>query len=99
MPFEYDLSDELKQTIKKLKKKDHKRVEIIYKKINQITSCDEFTIDHFKNLRYDLSDEKRVHIDKSFVLSFKADKKRKFILFTSFDHHDDAFERKGPQTR
>ncbi|MEK6973568.1 MAG: addiction module toxin RelE [archaeon] len=93
MAFQYSISDKLKSIIEKLVKKDKTRSEIIYKKIKEITNCDEFTIEHYKNLRYDLSDRKRVHIDKSFVLIFRVDKKNNFILFVDFDHHDNIYKK------
>lgn len=94
MPFAYDFTDKLKDIIQKLVKKDPRRVEIIYKKVKQIINSDEFTIEHYKNLRHDLSDRKRVHIDGSFVLTFKYDKAKKFVLFLDFDHHDNIYQRK-----
>lgn len=93
MPFDYDFSDKLKEIILKLKKKDPKKTEIIRKKVMQIINSDETTIEHYKNLRHDLSGEKRVHIDKSFVLTFKYGKNKKFILFLDFDHHDNMYRR------
>ena len=36
-------------------------------------------LEHFKNLRQDLKDFKRVHIDRHFVLTFQYDKGKKFI--------------------
>ncbi|MEK6823481.1 MAG: hypothetical protein AABY06_00450, partial [Nanoarchaeota archaeon] len=69
--FDFDLSDELKIILKKLAKKDKKKVEIINKKIKEIINCDKISINHYKNLRYDLKEFKRVHIDNSFVLTFK----------------------------
>lgn len=93
MTFQYSISDKLKSIIEKLLKKDKTRAEIIYKKIKEIISCDELTIGHYKNLKYDLSDRKRVHIDKSFVLIFRVDKKNKFILFIDFDHHDNIYKK------
>ena len=71
--FSFDLTEELKFIIQKLVKKDKKRVEIINKKIKQIINCDSNSILHYKNLRHDLKDFKRVHIDTSFVLVFKVD--------------------------
>ncbi len=91
MPFEYDFADKLKSIIEKLRKRDPQRAEILYKKVNQIINSDEITIGHYKNLRHDLSDRKRVHIDKSFVLTFKYDKQKKSILFLDFDHHDNIY--------
>ncbi|MEK6970179.1 MAG: addiction module toxin RelE [archaeon] len=93
MPFSYDLSDGLREIIRKLKGRDPKKVEIIRKKIAQIVQSDEETIEHYKNLRSDLKEFKRVHIDKHFVLIFHYDKKEKFILFEDFDHHEHVYKR------
>ena len=89
--FEYDFSEGLKIKIKKLLKKDKGRAEIVYKNIKEIINNDTETIKRYKNLRYDLSDLKRVHIDKSFVLTFKVDIANNFILFWDFDHHDNVY--------
>lgn len=89
--FDFDLSDELKIKIRKLVKRDHKKVEIINKKIKEIITNDNNTIDRYKNLRHDLSDKKRVHIDTHFVLTFKIYKQENFILFIDFDHHDNVY--------
>lgn len=93
MPFDYDFSERLKDIIQKLKKRDYRRVEIIHKKVKQIINSDEITIEHYKNLSHELSDRKRVHIDKSFVLTFKYDKEKKFILFLDFGHHDNIYKK------
>ncbi len=93
MAFSFQLSDELKEKIRALAKKDKKTAEIINKKIKQITGSDETSIDHYKNLQHGLSDYKRVHIAKSFVLIFKVSKKEKSILFDRFDHHDNIYKR------
>jgi YafQ family addiction module toxin component len=92
--FSFDLTDELKFIIQKLAKKDRKRVEIINKKIKQIINCDSNSIQHYKNLRHYLKDFKRVHIDTSFVLVFKVDVYRNFILFVDFGHHDDIYKKR-----
>ena len=89
--FSFDLTDELKFKINKLVRKDKKKVEIINKKIKEIINCTPETVQHYKNLRYDLKEFKRVHIDKSFVLTFRVDLARNFILFTDFDHHDNIY--------
>jgi len=89
--FDFNISDELKVIIKKLAKKDKKKVEIINKKIKEIINCDSTSINHYKNLRYDLKEFKRVHIDNSFVLTFKVDLTNNLILFVDFDHHDKIY--------
>ena len=92
--FDFDLTDELKLIIRKLVKKDKKKVEIINKKIKEIINSNKDSINHYKNLRHDLSDYKRVHIDRSFVLVFKVDLFNNFILFVDFDHHDKVYGKK-----
>jgi len=94
LTFQYDYSDELKAKIRKLKKKSRKRINIIKTKTIEIINSDEETINRYKNLRYDLKDEKRVHTNGSFVLTFKFIKEKQFILFTDFDHHDKIYQRK-----
>ncbi len=89
--FDFDISDKLKIKISKLLKKDRKRAEIIQKKIKEIINNDAETIKRYKNLRHDLSDLKRVHIDSSFVLTFKVDIEKNFVLFVDFDHHDEVY--------
>lgn len=91
--FKFTLTDELKSIIEKLVKKDKKRVEIINKKIKQIVNSDVAFIEHYKNLKHDLKDFKRVHINSSFVLVFKVDIKNNFILFVDFDHHDRIYKK------
>jgi len=93
MPFDYEFSDKLKDIVQKLRRQDSRRAEILHKKVKQIINSDEFTIEHYKNLKYSLGGEKRVHIDKSFVLTFKYERVKKFILFTDFDHHDNIYKR------
>ncbi len=93
MGLGYGYSDKLKSILKKLFKKDKRRYKIIIKKMEQIVQLSESEIEHFKNLRHDLSNRKRVHIDKSFVLTFRFDRKKKFILFLDFDHHDNVYKK------
>jgi len=92
--FDFGLSDELRLILKKLSKKDKKRAEIINKKIKEIISSNRDSIQHYKNLRHNLKEFKRVHINSSFVLTFKVDLKNNFILFTNFEHHDRVYKNK-----
>jgi len=91
LSFKYNLSEELKKTLKKLYKKDKKRYEATLKKIEEVSSRNIQTIDFYKNLRHELKDFKRVHIDKSFVLTFRVYREKKFILFQRFKHHDQIY--------
>jgi len=93
MVLQHDFSKELKLKLIKLFKKDKNRYYKLIKKIEQIINSDETTIEHYKNLKHDLHGQKRVHIDKSFVLTFSYSKEKNFILFLNFDHHDEIYEK------
>ena len=89
--FEFDFSENLKKEISVLTKKNSNLAEQLKKKIKQIVESDNETINHYKNLRHDLSDQKRVHIGENFVLTFEVNIKTNFILFIKFDHRDNIY--------
>lgn len=89
--FDFGLTDELKLKIRKLLKKDRIKIVIINKKIKEIISCSPEEIMHYKNLRHDMSDRKRVHINSHFVLTFTVYLERNFVLFVDFGHHDEVY--------
>ena len=93
MPLPTIFSPELKEKLSRLLAKDRRRYEILMKKVGQIASSDEQTIGHYKNLSHNQSDRKRVHIDKSFVLTFTFNRQTKTIEFLEFDHHDSIYKR------
>ena len=72
----------------KLRKKDLVLFRALQKKICQIAQLDIASIQHFKNLKGNLKDYKRVHVG-SFVLIFKVE--RETIIFSKFVHHDEAY--------
>ncbi len=78
----------IQKTLRKLKKKDIHLFGAVQKKINRIANLDIISINHFKNLRGNLKDYKRVHIG-SFVLIFKVEKN--ILIFDRFKHHDKAY--------
>jgi YafQ family addiction module toxin component len=93
MTFQPVLSEELKKVLSKLAARDTVLATSVNKKIKQICSCDEELINHYKNLRHDLSEYKRVHVERSYVLLFKVDFEKKLVLFTKLDHHDRVYKR------
>jgi len=72
----------------KLSKKDKSLYEQLLKKIEEIINCAD--VEHYKNLRYNMKDSKRVHIGH-FVLVFQYDKSTDTINFDDFDHHDNIY--------
>jgi len=85
----FEIEERLHQNIKKLFKKDKKRYEIVWRKINEIINNSD--IEHYKNLKFPMNKFKRVHIDKSFVLVFKYDKSNNMVNFYDLDHHDNIY--------
>ncbi len=91
MSFKYELSEEFEKTLKKLNKK-HKPLYIaIIKKIGEIISRNNNSIDFYKNLRNDLSEFKIVHVLKHYVIFFKVYKKENKIYFQKIRHHAEAY--------
>lgn len=83
---EFEFSDHLKKILNKLYKKDRTKYEAVMKKVEEISNSADF--DHYKNLRYNMKDSKRVHMGH-FVLVFRVigDK----VYFDDFDHHDNIY--------
>ncbi|MEA3255471.1 MAG: type II toxin-antitoxin system mRNA interferase toxin, RelE/StbE family [Candidatus Altiarchaeota archaeon] len=90
MTLPFDISPSLQRTLDKLGRKDKKLAITVRKKIDQIINLDKTAIDHFKNLRGDMSHLKRVRIG-SFILTFRLEGNT--IIFEDFDHHDGAYRR------
>ena len=87
----FRIEDKLKRVLDKLLKKDRNLYEQIRKKINEIINS--YDIEHYKNLRYNMKDSKRVHIGH-FVLVFNFDKTQDLVSFIDFDHHDNIYQKK-----
>ena len=89
--YDYEIHPDLQKILEKLIKKDNLTRERIIKKIEEIISS--FNVEHYKNLKKDLKDLKRVHIREK-VLVFRFYKKDNLIVFLDFDHHDKIYRRK-----
>ena len=87
----YEIKPSLQKILDKLSKKDKQAYEQVLKKIEEIINS--YDIDHYKNLRYDMKDSKRVHIGH-FVLVFRFDKNGNIISFDDFDHHDNIYKKR-----
>ncbi|MFH1788487.1 MAG: addiction module toxin RelE [Candidatus Altiarchaeota archaeon] len=89
---EFEVSEHLTKKLRKYGKKDKKLFTAAMKKMREILECPD--VSHYKNLRYDLRDSRRVHVDKSFVLVFQHDAGKDKIIFDDIDHHDKIYESK-----
>ena len=87
----WKISEYLQGIMKRLSKKDKSLYEQLLKKIDEVINCED--VEHYKNLSYELSDFKGVHIDSHFVLTFKINEKDKLIKFEDLQHHDIIYKR------
>ncbi len=91
MPYNYKTSKNLDRILEKLLRKDRSTYEQVMKKIEEVINSQD--VEHYKNLRHDMKEYKRVHIG-SFVLVFKFNKTINLIEFDDFDHHDNIYKKK-----
>jgi mRNA interferase RelE/StbE/toxin YoeB len=87
MIYALDIPEHLDKIFHKLSKRDKKQLEIIHKKVNEILENPQ----HYKPLRGDMHGAFRVHIDKSFVLTFEIDEQNKVVRLLDYDHHDNIY--------
>lgn len=87
--YNWERSDKLKKILQKLQKRDKVRYEATLHKIQEVVTCE--NPHHYKNLRYDMKEFKRVHIDSHFVLIFKVEENTKTIKFEDLQHHDTIY--------
>ncbi len=89
--YHYEVMPNLQRILNKLFKKDKARYEQVMNKIEEIINSPD--VEHYKNLRYDLSDKKRAQIGH-FVLVFSFIKSENKIKFLDFDHHDNIYKKR-----
>ena len=88
--YNWKISEHLHNIMKKMAKKDRLLYEQLLKKIEEIINCED--VEHYKNLKHNLKDSKRVHIGH-FVLVFQYDILTNTINFDDFDHHDKIYNK------
>tara|TARA_Y100000310_G_scaffold342016_1_gene443344 strand:+ start:1363 stop:1632 length:270 start_codon:yes stop_codon:yes gene_type:complete len=86
----FEIKPELYKKLVKLSKKDVNTYEAVMKKVDEVV--DSYDTGHYKNLRYNMKDSKRIHVGH-FVLVFSYDKSNDFISFEDFDHHDNIYNK------
>lgn len=89
--FSCEIKPNLRRILNKILKKDKITYEQVLKKIEEIINSPNKK--HYKNLRHDMKEFKRVHIKGSFVLIFKVDEENELISFEDLQHHDKIYKR------
>ena len=85
-----EIEERFDKILRKLFKRDRKQYEAIIRKIEEI----EIQPYHYKPLRHDLKQLRRVHIAKSFVLVYKIYEGAKSIRLMDYDHHDKIYKKR-----
>ena len=88
--YKYSIEKRLKGKLKRISKKDKKLYNTVMKKIEEIIKNPR----HYKPLRYDMKDLRRVHLEKSFVLVFEIDEEAEMVRFLDLGHHDEIYRKK-----
>ena len=88
--YSHEIKPYLKKVLEKLSRKDKSMYEQVLQKIDEIIKSD--SINHFKNLRHDMKDCKRVHIGH-FVLVFSFDAAQNLVSFEDYDNHDSIYKK------
>jgi len=84
------IDENLQSVLQKLYKKNRKLYDISMKKVEEIVENPH----HFKPLRYDLKNIRRVHLFGPFVLVFKIEEKENAVKFLDIDHHDKIYKKR-----
>ena len=90
----YTITKNLHKKIHKIKTRNKHQSEALEKKMQEIILSNVNEIEHYKNLRTPMHNQKRVHINSSFVLTFKLDKQKNQITFLDFAHHNKIYKKK-----
>ncbi len=85
--YSLEVRESVDRIFSKLSKKNPKQMQIIYKKIKQVLENPL----HFKPLRAPMQHLRRVHIDKSFVLTYSVDEQNEIVVIEDYDHHDNVY--------
>jgi len=86
----FSVEKKLRKIMNKLSKKDPSMFRILIDKIDEILKYE--NINHYKNLRKPLQHLKRVHIQSSFILTFKYIEREDKVMFYDLDHHDNIYK-------
>jgi len=89
MDYKLEILENLDRVFHKLSKKNKKSLEIINNKINSILENPY----QFKPLRNEMAGIRRVHIGKSFVLTYEILESERIVRLLDYDHHDKIFKK------
>ena len=86
--YELEIKEHVKMIFGKLERRDMTQILIIRKKLKQVLENPY----RFKPLGAPMQGLRRVHIHRSFVLTYSIDENRKAVIIEDYAHHDDVYQ-------
>lgn len=83
-----EIPDKVEKKLRKLKQRYPVRYAFLFRKVCEILKNPQ----HYKNLRGHMKTLKRVHIDRSFVLTFSVDETLKTVTLEDLEHPDRVYQ-------
>jgi YafQ family addiction module toxin component len=85
--YSIDIQKQARKKLFKAIKKNTTTGQAVNKQVKKIVKNPH----HFKPLRGDMKNIRRVHIQKSFVLTYEIKEIEKTIIILDFEHHDNVY--------
>ena len=86
-PYNLELRAHVDKLFAKMAKREKYNLEIIYKKIEEICGNPE----KFKPLNAPMQNLRRVHVLKSFVITYSIDEPSHTVWIEDYAHHDEIY--------
>ena len=86
-PYSLNTRKHVDKIFAKMGKKDKYNLEMVYKKLEEV--CE--NLEKFKPLNAPMQNLRRVHVLKSFVITYSIDKSTHSIWVEDFAHHDEIY--------
>ncbi len=87
LPYNLKAREHVDKLFTKMAKREKHNLEIIYKKLEEI--CE--NPDKFKPLHAPMQNLRRVHVLKSFVLTYSIDEPTHTVWIEDYTHHDEVY--------
>lgn len=88
VPYNLELRKHVDKIFTKMSKKERSNLQIIFKKLEEI--CQNPT--KFKPLGGPLQSLRRVHVIKSFVITYSIEESTHTVWIEDYDHHDNIYD-------
>ena len=86
-PYELKVRERVDKLFAKMSKKNKNDLEIIYSKLEEICGNPQ----KFKPLRSPMNNLRRVHVLKSFVITYSVDESTRTVWVEDYAHHDNVY--------